>query len=93
MSISALLIMGALVYLAQQCTALDRRFMAPEEEALIKNANSMAAIREVIEENSGMRYLSFDPTDRPPGRAQREENLSRSSPTDRPSAARSAAIF
>ena len=41
----------------------------------------------------GTRYLSFDPTDRPPGRAQREENLSRSSPTDRPSAARSAAIF
>ena len=38
-SVSALLIMGALVYLAQQCTALDRRFMAPEEEALIKNAN------------------------------------------------------
>ena len=36
--------------LAQQCTALDRRSMSPEEEAAIKNANSMAAIREVMDD-------------------------------------------
>ena len=43
----------AVLNLAQQCVALDRRNMAPEEESAIKNANSMAAIREVISEQPG----------------------------------------